>query len=37
VLTEDYAQPHFISAKLEAPILARMKAASLQIKAGYKD
>jgi poly-gamma-glutamate capsule biosynthesis protein CapA/YwtB (metallophosphatase superfamily) len=37
VLTEDYAQPHFISAKLEAPTLARMKAASLQIKAGYKD
>jgi poly-gamma-glutamate capsule biosynthesis protein CapA/YwtB (metallophosphatase superfamily) len=36
VLTEDYAQPHFISATLEAPILARMKAASLEIKKGYQ-
>ncbi|MGH2388505.1 MAG: CapA family protein [Chloroflexota bacterium] len=36
VLTEDFAQPHFISATLEAPILARMKAASLTIKKGYK-
>jgi hypothetical protein len=32
---EDYAQPHFLSAKREAVILARMRAASLLIEKGY--
>ncbi len=35
VLIEDWAQPHFISAKAEAPILQRMYSASLTIKKGY--
>ena len=35
VLIEDWAQPHFISAKAEAPILQRMLDASQTIKKGY--
>ena len=35
VLIADWAQPHFISAKAEAPILRRMLDASLTIKKGY--
>jgi poly-gamma-glutamate capsule biosynthesis protein CapA/YwtB (metallophosphatase superfamily) len=35
VVIDDYAQPHFLSAKREAVILARMRAASLLIEKGY--
>jgi poly-gamma-glutamate capsule biosynthesis protein CapA/YwtB (metallophosphatase superfamily) len=35
VLIENYAQPHFLSAADGAPILARMRDASVQIAKGY--
>jgi poly-gamma-glutamate synthesis protein (capsule biosynthesis protein) len=35
VLIENYAQPHFLSAADGAPILTRMRAASIQIAHGY--
>ncbi len=35
VQIDDWAQPHFISSKAEAPILQRMLDASLKIKKGY--
>ena len=35
VQIDNYAQPHFLSAGDGAPILARMRQASLQIKKGY--
>jgi hypothetical protein len=35
LMIENYAQPHFLSAADGAPILARMRASSLQIAHGY--